>query len=442
MPRKPRPRLHQGWWITDVGGVRTKLCKEEDGVEVAVVALEKLLAEQESDRAEARKAGILDDGSSYTFGELAALFLRHKELNNPKVTQKYYQSLLKPLVKKYGKMQVKKMNLGHWTEFAMECKNRGLKNKTINHYIIAARSVFRHAMKSDMILRNPWRAAETLPESGRKRVATDTEVSRLINACSNQRMKDLISVIRHTALRPSEARKLKWDHVNKKEGLIVIPWEEHKTGRKTKTDRIVPFMEDVEKIFNRLSKTNLGSDFVFWGPTETIITQAAFSLRFHRLVEKAKIPKDKNGEPLVLYSLRHTRLTEIAVVEGWEPHNVMMMAGHTNLTTTGRYIHVHPSDLIRASKAGAAKRKEISAIEKYENMLSILTSAREKRGQLDGTSLERKMLMDAVNELRVLANLPPITEAAIMRCEAYAGGDPQKFARHCVELSKDCFDLG
>src|SRR5256885_1471854 len=42
MPRPAKPYLHRGWWVTNVGGTRSKLCREEDGKESAEDAFLKL----------------------------------------------------------------------------------------------------------------------------------------------------------------------------------------------------------------------------------------------------------------------------------------------------------------------------------------------------------------------------------------------------------------
>ena len=46
-----------------------------------------------------------------------------------------------------------------------------------------------------------------------------------------------------TGLRASEARKAKWDKVDFVARTLTIPWSEHKTGRKTRTDLVVPLSE-------------------------------------------------------------------------------------------------------------------------------------------------------------------------------------------------------
>ncbi len=35
MPRRAKPYLHRGWYVTNVGGVRHKLCPEADGPHAA-----------------------------------------------------------------------------------------------------------------------------------------------------------------------------------------------------------------------------------------------------------------------------------------------------------------------------------------------------------------------------------------------------------------------
>jgi integrase len=65
---------------------------------------------------------------------------------------------------------------------------------------------------------------------------------------------------------------------------------------------------------------------------------------------------DRNGERLVWYSLRHTRLTEAATKEGWSPHNLMRFAGHTNSKMTDRYVHPDWDDVLREAREGRERR--------------------------------------------------------------------------------------
>jgi site-specific recombinase XerD len=68
-----------------------------------------------------------------------------------------------------------------------------------------------------------------------------------------------------------------------------------------------------------------------------------FSQRFRRLflrcVEQGLIEKEKGGERLVLYSSRHTRITEL-VVQGLPMKVITDETGHKIPTTTQRYTHL------------------------------------------------------------------------------------------------------
>ena len=67
-----------------------------------------------------------------------------------------------------------------------------------------------------------------------------------------------------TGLRASEARKAKWERVDFVARTLTILWSEHKTGRKTRTDLIVPLSEAALAILRRAAAIRSG-DYVFSG---------------------------------------------------------------------------------------------------------------------------------------------------------------------------------
>ena len=85
----------------------------------------------------------------------------------------------------------------------------------------------------------------------------------------------------------------------------------------------------------------------------------SFSQRFRRLrdrcVELGEIRPEKNGEKLVLYSTRHTRITEL-FVEGNEHHVVMAESGHLTPMTTERYKHLADSYITERVRQNAGAR--------------------------------------------------------------------------------------
>jgi site-specific recombinase XerD len=66
-----------------------------------------------------------------------------------------------------------------------------------------------------------------------------------------------------------------------------------------------------------------------------------------RCRERAGITPDQNGEQLVLYSNRHTFLTN-AAAEGLSAHQVQGLAGHTDIRMAERYVHMARKDIYEA----------------------------------------------------------------------------------------------
>lgn len=70
------------------------------------------------------------------------------------------------------------------------------------------------------------------------------------------------------------------------------------------------------------------------------------------LRRRAGIAPDENGETLVLYSSRHTFITNAAKA-GVSGPVLQDLAGHTDPATTARYTHLAAADLIKAGQRAA-----------------------------------------------------------------------------------------
>jgi len=174
-------------------------------------------------------------------------------------------------------------------------------------------------------------------------------------------MQEILLVLRLTALRPGELRELRWDHVRLGEDIILIPPAEHKTGNTSKTpqDRLVPYQEEVKNIFLRRKLRWGHQPYVFPNPAiGGPYTDELWSRRFFIVRKRAGLDApDNKGELIYLYSLRHSRLSEVGTAEGWDYSLVQRYAGHQKAQTTSRYIHPSKDNLVRALKEGEALRK-------------------------------------------------------------------------------------
>jgi integrase len=374
MGRKASPRIWRDWYVTEAGGKGIhKLCLVSEGADKAGDVLEQYLDGLKKEREGARSAGLVESDTPYTVAQLAAEFLQLKEATKKQATFTFYSNYLQRLVEWYGHYEGRKVGFTLAAEYITRLKKLGLGTTSINHYVRAAKAVFNYAVEAERLIKNPWRKVELPPEGRRKRIVTEEEFAKLLQACDKciayrgkvtreenaQLMRDILHILRFTALRPGELRKLRWDHIKWEEDLIVIPASEQKTGTTAKEpeDRMIPILDQAKTILLTRRDSHGQHDRVFPNILGKEWTDQLFSRRFARLRERAGLDvPDHNGEMLVPYSLRHTRLTEAGTKEGWEFYTLMKLAGHTTSQMTKRYVHPGKEDLKRAAREGAKKR--------------------------------------------------------------------------------------
>ncbi len=141
---------------------------------------------------------------------------------------------------------------------------------------------------------------------------------------------DAIRFIALTGARRGEATGLRWEWVNLKTGFITIPARQHKTGRKTKTPRIIALPAEAQAIIARQPEGD---------PDARVFRQAkgsgpiSFGKVWPTLRTEAKLPAN-----IGLHGLRHSVGTHLAMA-GASAVELMEALGHKQIGTTLRYIH-------------------------------------------------------------------------------------------------------
>jgi integrase len=372
MGRRATPRVWRDWFVTEAGGRGIhKLCPLTDGKAQA----QRLLHDYLSGVNKERDAGFLTAATPYTVRQLAGEFLKLKRTTKKPKTLVFYIQSLERLIEWYGSTHVAKLGFNDAVDYIARLKKLELSNTTINHHLRAAKAVFNYGVDAERLGVNKWKKVKLLTEGKRRRIVTEEEFQKLLAACdkaigyrgkisredNRQLIRDILCVLRFTAMRPGELRKLRWDHIHWHEDLIIIPAAEQKTGTTAKTpqDRIIPILEEGKAILAARKKGHGHEPRVFHNIMGKEWTDQLLSSRFARLRKRAGLDEpDANGEYLVPYSLRHTRLTEAGVQEGWAYPTLQRMAGHTpGSTITSRYVHPEKEDLLRAARDGEKKRQ-------------------------------------------------------------------------------------
>jgi integrase len=170
-------------------------------------------------------------------------------------------------------------------------------------------------------------------------VATEAEYQALLDHCTDDAFRDVLVAMRHTSARPQDIYTLTWDMVDWAGSMWVLT--EHKAARTARVPkpRVIGMSHEVERVL-RARREKYGTEgHVFLNADGRPWKKDALGLRMRRLRERAGVRPDANGEHFVLYTNRHSFLTRAGADPTISQSALADIAGHTNPTTTARYVH-------------------------------------------------------------------------------------------------------
>jgi integrase len=193
-------------------------------------------------------------------------------------------------------------------------------------------------------------------------------------------LRDVATVLIDCALRPEECFRLRWE--NFRDGLIDI----HK-GKGKGSRRRIPASQRVQGIL-QIRKSQSNHDWIFPAATRSGHIEASSVKKQH-----AAAIRTAGMKPFVLYTLRHTCLTRWA--KHMDPFTLHILAGHTDMNTTKRYIHPNEAHIREAmakvwgghsfghsdEKGGSKAASDLSVNDSIERDLSGATR-RDRTGDL------------------------------------------------------------
>ncbi len=162
---------------------------------------------------------------------------------------------------------------------------------------------------------------------GRTRRLVGDEETRLLNAARTYggEIGPIITWAIETAMRRGEIAAMRWEHVDRKARVLLVP--ETKTG----TPRRVPLSSRALAVLDGLVRRIDGR---VWGMRPDSISQA-----FERICSTAGI------EGLTFHDLRHEATSRI-FEKGLNPMQVSTITGHKTLQMLKRYTHLRAEDLV------------------------------------------------------------------------------------------------
>jgi integrase len=156
-------------------------------------------------------------------------------------------------------------------------------------------------------------------------VSADEETAYLDNA--SPLLKDFAAIQFDCGLRPEETHRLKWSQI--RSGNIEIH-----TGKTKDARRSIPASPRVVEVLDLRRAAGAG-EWVFPAPTVSgHINEDSLKKQHAAAIKAAEV------DPFVVYSIRHTCLTRWAE-SGMDVFTLKRLAGHANIATTMRYVHMN-----------------------------------------------------------------------------------------------------
>ena len=223
-------------------------------------------------------------------------------------------------------------------------KGAGLSPVTVNHDLKLLRKMFNWGIRKGYLQRTPFKVGtepaiflqKEIPRS--RRLESDEDEKRLLEA-ANPHLQAVIVAMLDTACRPGEILSLQLRDVNLERRELTIRAENEKTRRL----KIIPISSRLLAVLEMRRLDPAGRPH---GPGAYVFGDP-LGRRIKSVQEAWQTTRGKAGLPdLQLRDLRHeagSRFEEAGMPISY----VSALLGHTNLTTTSRYLNINRRELHR-----------------------------------------------------------------------------------------------
>jgi integrase len=220
----------------------------------------------------------------------------------------------------------------------------GLSAASVNRHLAFVRMAFNKARAWGTLQgANPAASPGMLPERHRDRCLTPEQGRALLAALSKESDRPAaiaIGLLMLTGARKSEILDATWEAVDLDRGLLLVP--RSKSGRPHRV-HLSPAARQL-LLLHRGPRAAIGHVFPGRRPGKPLSTVRG---AWERAKAAAGLPSD-----LRLHDLRHSFASAL-VNRGIQLHEVDVLLGHSQLSTTARYAHHAPDRLIRTASIAA-----------------------------------------------------------------------------------------
>ena len=288
-----------------------------------------------------------------TFADFAAEFMRtYSAANNKDSERDGKQKILDAhLLPEFGDLMVAEVVVRRIEEFKAKLLKDGKRSrKTVNNILGVLKKILNYAVEVDVIEKAP-RVKMLKLDKQAFRFLDFEEYAQLVAAAAD-RPERLVAVLLggDAGLRLGEIRALKWAHVDLAAGRLTVKkafWKNVEGPTKGMAHRRIPLTAALAATLGTLKKHG---PYVL-GYAKDNKARGMESMRHHMI----QLVKLSGIQAIQWHALRHTFCSHLALL-GASIGVIRELAGHTDIKTTLRYMHLVPGAKEDAIRMLDAKR--------------------------------------------------------------------------------------
>ncbi len=252
-------------------------------------------------------------------------------------THMRYKTGSKPWNNFFGRLLLDAITTAHVEKFK-QVRSEEVSSAATNREIAMLRFMLNYAMRKGMIVKNPVQGVKLLPEGpGVMRIISLKEQRKYLSK-ANKLLRDVASMILETGMRPEEVFTIRKENVHLTHGYVFVP-----TGKTRFARRSIPLTDTAKAILKRRVRAAKGP-YVFPHRHDPNKPLTRVKKAHEEALKDAKInPRFR------IYDLRHTFGSRSAMA-GVDLATLKELMGHSEISTTLRYIHPTPQHKQEALK--------------------------------------------------------------------------------------------
>ncbi len=244
-----------------------------------------------------------------------------------------YRTVHRRLVEAFGPMRLAEIRPRHVAAFVTAQEGRAASSITRDLSVLHA--IFKTAAREELVDSNPAEAAERPKAIQRRwRILEPAEVARVARAFTDEQARAVFLTLILTGVRRFELQGLRWRDVDLLDGVLRVRRSKSEAGERSIA--LSATLRDVLSNHYRRTAYKGDDERVFCHPDRGSVYRAE---RFREALRTALSAAGVEADLRPFHDLRHASLTNGAAA-GESPVALMTRAGHTNMATTKRYLHL------------------------------------------------------------------------------------------------------